>query len=260
MLLRLAGPLQSWGERSPFPGERDTAPFPTRSAMIGMFAAAEGRSRDRDLHPYEQLEFIVRVDRRGLPMVDFHTVGGGEPDEFTAATSGGKHKGEAVITKRTYLADAVFVVAVAGPDHDVDRIARALHQPHWNPYLGRRSCPPDEPFVLRSHVEDPVAELRERVPLSPPDDQSPWQDADNSKPVVGVDFYWETYPHGPLPEDATTLSVPDVPVSFAHHHRSHTRRRLHRTTEQLPAALRADQRTLHQQLVDYAQGTEGDPA
>ena len=39
LLLRLAGPLQSWGERSHF-NERDTARFPTRSGVIGMLAAA----------------------------------------------------------------------------------------------------------------------------------------------------------------------------------------------------------------------------
>lgn len=40
-LLRLAGPMQSWGEHSMF-GERDTLPYPSRSGLIGMFAAAQG--------------------------------------------------------------------------------------------------------------------------------------------------------------------------------------------------------------------------
>ena len=43
-LLRLAGPMQSWGEHSMF-GERDTLPYPSRSGLIGMFAAAQGVRR-----------------------------------------------------------------------------------------------------------------------------------------------------------------------------------------------------------------------
>lgn len=259
MVLRLAGPLQSWGERSPFAAERDTAPFPTRSGMIGMFAAAEGMTRDQDLGRYEPLEFTVRVDRPGQPLVDYHTVGGGEPDEFTAATSGGKHKGAAVITRRTYLADAVFVVGVTGPDTDIARIAAALHQPHWSPYLGRRSCPPDEPFVLRPHVADAVAELCERVPLSPPAFQGGRRDSDlldAADATVPVDFYWETYRLGALPEDAAPVSVYDRPLSFARDGRGHARRRLQRTTVKLPAKLRVPQRELHERLTEYAQGLD----
>ena len=55
LLLRLAGPLQSWGERSAF-GVRDTSAFPTRSGVIGMFAAAEGRNRTAALDDYTQLD------------------------------------------------------------------------------------------------------------------------------------------------------------------------------------------------------------
>lgn len=257
LLLRLAGPLQSWGERSVFSPERDSAPFPTRSALIGMFAAAEGRDRDESPGYYASLEFTVRIDRPGERLVDYHTVGGGQPKDRTAATSGGDHKGDAVITRRSYLADAVFVVAVTGPDTDIARIAGALHQPYWNPYLGRRACVPDEPFLLRGQAEDPVHELLHRVPLSP-------QNAGYRPPArtgnVAVDFVWESYPFGRLPDGAVTTAVTDIPISFSQHARSHGKRRIHRTTEQLPAALRADQDDLHQRLIDYAKDPEKERA
>ena len=48
LLLRLAGPLQSWGMLSHF-NERDTARFPTRSGVIGLLAAALGIARDEPL-------------------------------------------------------------------------------------------------------------------------------------------------------------------------------------------------------------------
>lgn len=251
MLLRLAGPLQSWGERSAFTAERDSAAFPTRSGLVGMFAAAEGRGRDDDPGHYADLEFVVRVDRPGDRLVDYHTVGGGFPKHLTAATSGGDHKGGAVVTRRHYLADAVFVVAVTGPEQSIARIAAALERPYWNPYLGRRSCVPDEPFVLRTLVDEPVRALMHDVPLSRPAGTERPEDG-SSDERIAVDFLWERYVKPELPADAVFLSVNDVPVSFAQHGRSHARRRLIRTSEAVPAALLTDPEDLHRRLIDYA--------
>ncbi|MFD4560567.1 type I-E CRISPR-associated protein Cas5/CasD [Streptomyces sp. NPDC058469] len=247
LVLRLAGPLQSWGERSAFTADRDTAPFPTRSALIGMFAAAEGIPRDDTaaLDPYRALEFTVRVDRPGIRLVDYHTVGGGRPKDQTAATSGGSNKGAAVITRRHYLADAVFVVAVTGPDATIARVAGALHQPHWSPYLGRRSCVPDEPLLLHTDASDPAAELLHHVPLSP--DPARLLPTDGT---VAVTFLWERPPA--TVDGADSLTVNDVPRSFAAHGRSHERRRLFRTREHLPVHLAAGPHSLHRQLIDYA--------
>ncbi|MEV4341888.1 type I-E CRISPR-associated protein Cas5/CasD [Streptomyces sp. NPDC049590] len=259
LLLRLAGPLQSWGERSAFTPVRDTAPFPTRSALIGMFAAAEGYSRDQaDLDRYRDLRLTVRVDRPGVRLVDYHTAGGGFPKDRTAATSGGSNKGAAVITRRHYLSDAVFVVAVTAPQETIDRLAAALSHPHWAPYLGRRSCVPDEPFLLRHHVDNPEEELRTRVPLSrtPP----PARDAHSRETgTITVDFLQEQppptgTPTAPAPVD--TIDVNDVPVSFAQHGRSHTGRRLYRTVETVPRSLAGPPKTLMQRLIDYAHREE----
>lgn len=248
--MRLAGPLQSWGERSAFARDRDTAGFPTRSGIIGMFAAAEGIARDdpHALTSYEELQLIVRVDRPGVRLVDYHTVGGGQPKELTAATSAGGNKGAAVITNRHYLADAVFVVAVTGPGQSVARIAGALQQPCWSPYMGRRACIPDEPFLLRAVVDDPVAELLQKVPLSPAHARP--AAADQTVPVT---FLWEQ-PPAAQPDLDVFAFLHDRPVSFAPHSRSHAKRRIYRTVEQLPATLAApDQnRNLHQRLIDYA--------
>jgi CRISPR system Cascade subunit CasD len=243
-LLRLAGPLQSWGERSAF-SVRDSATFPTQSGLCGMFAAAEGRDRMADPGCYAAREFTVRVDRPGRRLVDYHTVGGGLVPERTVATSGGKHKGAAVVSRRHCLADAVFVVAVTGPDRDIERIAHALERPHWAPYLGRRSCVPDEPLLLRAHVPDAEKELRHHVPLTEPD--PPPEDD------VRVDFLWERPPPG-LPDDATSLDIADVPESFAPHHRRYGTRRLYRTEETLPRKLLAPQSQLHDRLISYALG------
>ncbi|GAA4781636.1 type I-E CRISPR-associated protein Cas5/CasD [Streptomyces ziwulingensis] len=253
LLLRLAGPLQSWGERSVFTPVRDTAPFPTRSALIGMFAAAEGIGRDEaDPDHYRDLRLTVRVDRPGLRIVDYHTVGGGFPKDRTAATSGGSNKGAAVITRRHYLSDAVFVVAVTAADETLTRLADALSRPHWAPYLGRRSCVPDEPFLLRRHVDDPEEELRARVPLS----RTAPRGKDGNTQETGtitVEFLHEQ-PPGDANEEtapADVIDVNDMPVSFAQHNRSHTGRRLHRTLLPVPGSLAGSPETLMQRLIDY---------
>lgn len=45
LLLRLAGPLQSWGSAARF-ARRGTENAPTKSGVLGLLAAAEGRPRD----------------------------------------------------------------------------------------------------------------------------------------------------------------------------------------------------------------------
>ncbi|MGQ5640762.1 MULTISPECIES: type I-E CRISPR-associated protein Cas5/CasD [unclassified Streptomyces] len=245
LLLRLAGPLQSFGERSAFTPVRDSAPFPTRSALTGIFAAAEGRGRNQDgLDVYDSLQFTVRVDRPGVRLVDYHTVGGGFPKAQTAATSGGSNKGAAVITRRHYLADAVFTIAVTGPENDTARIAHALQHPHWAPYLGRRSCPPDEPFLLRAHVADPVDELRHRVPLS----QEPAHPAPETVPVT---FLYEQAPADVPDSEVDILTANDYPVSFAQHQRSHRTRRIYRVQHHLAHSLACTGRQLTQELIAY---------
>ncbi|MEV5295420.1 type I-E CRISPR-associated protein Cas5/CasD [Streptomyces sp. NPDC053741] len=253
LLLRLAGPLQSWGERSAFTPVRETASFPTRSALVGMFAAAEGIARGdtAGLKKYEQMRLTVRVDRPGTLLEDYHTVGGGFPKERTAATSGGSNKDAAVITRRQYLTDAVFVVAVTAPDDLAKQLAAALRRPYWAPYLGRRSCAPDEPFLLRRHVENPDAELLTGVPLTSSEPR------DSAGETIAVQFLRER----PLPEGgpaaaADVIEVNDMPVSFAPHGRAHTGRRLYRTVEPVSRTLAGPQKTLLTRLIDYAHAEE----
>lgn len=245
LLLRLGGPLQSWGERSAFTPVRDSAPFPTRSALTGIFAAAEGLSRGEDgIDGYERLRFTVRVDRPGVRLVDYHTVGGGFPKAQTAATSGGSNKGAAVITRRHYLADAVFTVAVTGPQADTARIAQALRQPHWAPYLGRRSCVPDEPFLLRARVGDPVGELRRRVPLS----REPVRGEPATVPVT---FLYEQPPADAADGSIDVLPVNDHPVSFDQHQRSHRTRHVYRVEHRLAHSLTSPRAELMERLITY---------
>ncbi|MFF3787769.1 type I-E CRISPR-associated protein Cas5/CasD [Streptomyces sp. NPDC001933] len=156
LLLRLTGPLQSWGLHSHF-NERDTATFPTRSGVIGLLASALGRRRDQPINDLTALHMTVRTDRPGVILRDLHTVGGGLPAKATVTTAKGKKRtGDTgtLLTHRYYLADAAFTLALTTPhptteDHALlDRCADALRSPHWPLHLGRRSCPPEGPVLL----------------------------------------------------------------------------------------------------------------
>ncbi|MYW02351.1 type I-E CRISPR-associated protein Cas5/CasD [Streptomyces sp. SID3343] len=76
LLVRLAGPLQSWGVAGRF-ARRDTHPRPTKSGVIGLCAAALGFDRDQPLGELASVLFGVRADHPGVPLRDYHTVGGG---------------------------------------------------------------------------------------------------------------------------------------------------------------------------------------
>lgn len=70
LLLRLAGPIQSWGVESKFEIRR-TINFPTKSGVIGMLAAAFGYSREDSLDELNRLKFGVRIDREGKLIRDY---------------------------------------------------------------------------------------------------------------------------------------------------------------------------------------------
>ncbi|MFJ1756208.1 type I-E CRISPR-associated protein Cas5/CasD [Kitasatospora sp. NPDC088134] len=76
LLIRLAGPLQSWGLRGRF-ALRDTHTRPTKSGVVGLCAAALGLDRDDPLDGLAGALFGVRADRPGTLVRDYHTVGGG---------------------------------------------------------------------------------------------------------------------------------------------------------------------------------------
>lgn len=136
LLLRLAGPMQSWGTDSKFDVRR-TQREPSKSGVIGLVAAAMGIRRDEKeaLKPLTALRFGVRVDREGTMMRDYHTA---------------KSQKSAYVTNRYYLADAVFVAGLESDDTGLlDKIAQALQTPTFPLYLGRRSCPPTGRVFLK---------------------------------------------------------------------------------------------------------------
>lgn len=133
LLLRLAAPLQAWGTDSKFEVRR-TNREPSKSGVIGLLAAALGLRRDADLSRLSALRFGVRVDRNGEVIKDFHMA---------------KAEKTSYLTYRYYLSDAIFLVGLESEDRSfLEQIERALRNPCFPLFLGRRSCSPTLPLVL----------------------------------------------------------------------------------------------------------------
>jgi CRISPR system Cascade subunit CasD len=178
LLLRLAGPMQSWGTQSRF-SVRDSDLEPSFSGVVGLVCAALGRGRAEQVDDLAELRMGVRVDREGRRSVDYHTAGGthrrGERYGVYKANRGAP---DTVVSYRHYLADAEFLVALEGPRDVLERIDHALARPVWPLSLGRRSFPPSLPVRVPDSLSDGPLEAvlrarpwRRRLPDEPTPDQ-----------------------------------------------------------------------------------------
>jgi CRISPR system Cascade subunit CasD len=170
LLLRLDGPMQSWGSRSRW-DVRESALEPTKSGVIGLIGCALGLRRDnKDLEIIDgKLGFSVRVDRPGILSTDYHTVtgyhltaagqykhGGGTASSLATAL---EHEESTIISPREYLHDASFLVALSSADNELlgwisgttegSPWRGSLQSPFWPVYLGRKSCVPSRPVFER---------------------------------------------------------------------------------------------------------------
>lgn len=168
LALVLDSPLQSWGDASQFQ-RRTTGSHPTKSGVVGLVAAALGIDRKApdeaaQIAPLAALEFTsMRIPRphprragRELPVLrleDYHTIGGGFDEHDPRGRLSIPRKAErggvfgTVVTRRTYLQQARFIVFLEGDRLTLDRIAAALVNPVWGVWLGRKSCVPAVPLV-----------------------------------------------------------------------------------------------------------------
>ena len=163
LLFRLEGPLQSWGERSKW-DYRDTADFPSKSGIVGLLSCALGLEReDPEIAELSrQLSMIVRADRAGELITDFHTVS----TEMLLNAEGKKRSGAGtIVSHRSYLQDASFLVGISGDGASLERLKGALDSPVWPVYLGRKSCVPSVPVTGR--LTDTYGSLREAMENEP---------------------------------------------------------------------------------------------
>lgn len=142
LLLRLAGPMQSWGTQSRF-SHRDSDLEPSKSGVIGLLCAAMCKPRE-DIVAINRLSMLmmgVRVDRQGTLKRDYHTA-------LKVAKAGGGIK-DCEPSDRYYLSDACFLVALKGDLAVLGEIQTALANPVWQLYLGRKAFVPVLPIFLK---------------------------------------------------------------------------------------------------------------
>lgn len=200
LILKLEGVLQSWGAHT-FEDYRPSHAFPTLSGLLGLLGACLGIDRDdasaqRALA--ESVVFAVRADRRRIAngphilassrITDFHTV-------ENARKVGGKTNEYPVVSRREYLCDAPFTVAVAQGSnitYSLDQIAAALRRPVYTPSLGRRSCPLTRPLFecLIESATGLIDTLRQVAPqggviYSESDDPTLQQQRIRDRPIIG---------------------------------------------------------------------------
>lgn len=199
------GPLQSYGTGSHFE-IRHTDDYPSRSAVLGIIAAAMGIRREES-HQLEELgglRIAVRVDQVGHMTNDYQIAA--------------KHKASGdfernYVTRRYYLEDAVFVVAVEGEDDLIDQSYEALKHPYFQLFCGRRSCPMTYDFLQGIYTGSAIEQLH----------QLPWMAAEwyqrrMRQGEIRLDIYAD---QACLPDNRQKFLRRDEPKSFSQLGRQH---------------------------------------
>lgn len=153
LLLKFAGPLQSWGTNSNFE-TRQTDLYPSKSAIIGLIAASFGYRRDQDeeIRKLNDLKYAVRIDQAGNLLRDYHTARKYKANGDFERT---------YVTNRYYLEDAIFIVAISHEDEDfIENIYQNIKNPYFQIFMGRRSCPVSADFLVGIFEEDILKSLK----------------------------------------------------------------------------------------------------
>ena len=249
LLLRLAGPLQSWG--APYVlNRRETRPEPTKSGILGLLAAAAGRAREEPLGELLGLRLGVRVDQAGTLLRDYHTSSDyrGAPLPQAGVNAKGTQRPTApakhtYVTQRFYLQDAVFLVGVQGETPLIRTLAAAVRAPAFPLALGRRSCVPTQPIYLGTRelglaealtaepgqVSEHARQVyeRSRTPGGKPRGRPATIDLSATLEVVEV----------PGQPAVVAEEVRDVPTSFDPLHRGFAHRKVRRVWLNVPTGF-----------------------
>jgi CRISPR system Cascade subunit CasD len=210
LVLRLAAPLQSWGTSSRFV-RRNTDRVPSKSGIIGLLAAAQGRRRVDPIEDLVRLRIGARVEQPGRLERDFQTAHTGDGDAMP-------------LSYRFYLADAVFAVAIEGDPALLDGLREAVCRPVYPLFLGRKSCPPAGRLDHGLREGDV-----EQVLSTEPWLASPWVRRQHRSAQVDLDMVYDCAPGVPGSE-----VVRDDPITFNPAHRRYGWRTVRRQPVQVP--------------------------
>jgi len=155
LVFQLRAPLGAFGNAQA--DVRHTATTPRKSAILGLLAAALGLDRT-ETEAFARLARDLSVGTAELKephlLVDFHTVQSpvtvaknsydqSRADQLRrvrAASLDGSYK-STIVTRRSYLQDGHWLIALSGPAELLAALKAALEAPKFTLYLGRKSCP-----------------------------------------------------------------------------------------------------------------------
>lgn len=179
LLFTVYAPLTSWGEIAV--GEtRGSWDRPSRSAMLGLVAAALGLTRD-DQAAHDALDtgygVAVRLDAPGTPLSDYHTaqtvsasaVKKRRPATRAQLLAAGEH--QTILSRRGYRQDALATLAVwarTGARWPLAEFVAAMRRPAFVLYAGRKANAlgiPMAPMVVES--ETLAGAFAQRAPAPP---------------------------------------------------------------------------------------------
>lgn len=162
-LINLYGPMAGYGGIA-VGDMRPSWTRPSRSAVLGMVAAALGIRRD-DEEAQTKLQtgygFSVMVLQPGIMMQDFHTIQSAHSSSVKKLNHVMTRRDEmnlgdpdTILSRREYLCDHISVACIwirdlESAQYSLEEIADAFKKPVFCLYLGRKSCPPALPVHAR---------------------------------------------------------------------------------------------------------------
>ncbi|MEQ1668036.1 MAG: type I-E CRISPR-associated protein Cas5/CasD [Sulfuriferula sp.] len=162
LIFQLQATLSSWGEVAV--GEyRPSAEYPSQSAIHGLLGAALGVERDDDATQAslrKGYRLAVGVLSQGRLLRDYHTAQVPSRSDLKKRPHATRRDElslpktdlNTILSSRDYRQDAAALVAVqalADAPYSLQQLAEALKKPKFVLYLGRKSCPLDEPLHPR---------------------------------------------------------------------------------------------------------------
>jgi CRISPR system Cascade subunit CasD len=230
LVFQLYGAMAAWGDIA-VGEQRPTTSQPSKSAILGLIAAALGIRRDEDdKHTAlaEAYGFAVRVDGAGVMLRDYHTTQEAKNTKrlkhlYTRRDElADKDNTGTILSSRDYRCDGVYTVCLweIGEQKEqtekppsLTELRDALCKPKFTLYLGRKSCPLALPVVGQILAANTIESALQGFDKAYAEFAFERNIGLHDLRQASADLYWDE--HGPC-EDKTRLHTTprnDVPLS-----------------------------------------------
>lgn len=190
LIFQVYAPLVSWGDIA-VGGERQSSRQPSKSAIIGLISAALGVKREEGKRLDELAKSIgmaVQLHSGGSVLKDFHTTQVPKKinkvvyhTRYSELSASAKYI-STILSQREYRCDSFSVIAIySKPENTqfpLDKIEKALNNPHFHLYFGRKSCVPALPLapaiIESSNLKEAFSGFNPVFPVPVDDDIPSW--------------------------------------------------------------------------------------